>query len=160
MFRQPPPRAWHPILIMERSSLSVDGQHKLPLPGSNWQAPTSAALRWFGCATTWLERPLTDSEPGHRRSGCGDNAGPCTPHNAGSVLPTIDVTARKPRYYGHFSEPILGRDFMCEKTFGEAPVSEHEGSRTEDVRAPQLSGIVPTGVPDQTIERCVRRTST
>ena len=37
---------------------------------------------------------------------------------AGSVRPTSDVTARKPRYYRHFSEPVLWRDVMCEKTSG------------------------------------------
>jgi hypothetical protein len=36
----------------------------------------------------------------------------------GSVPPTVDVAARKPRYYGHFSQPVLWRDVMYEKTSG------------------------------------------
>jgi hypothetical protein len=47
--------------------------------------------------------------------------GACT-QIAGSVPPTIDVAARKPRYYGHFSEPVLWRDVMCEKASGKPRV--------------------------------------
>jgi hypothetical protein len=38
--------------------------------------------------------------------------------NAGSVRPTRDVTARKPRYYGRFNQSVLWRDVMREKTSG------------------------------------------
>ncbi len=37
---------------------------------------------------------------------------------AGSVRPTSDVTARKPRYCWRFSQSMLWRDVMCQKTSG------------------------------------------
>ena len=49
--------------------------------------------------------------------------------NAGSVRPTSDVTARKPRYYGRFNQLVLWRDVMCEKTSGNLGFSEPEGRR-------------------------------
>ena len=54
-----------------------------------------------------------DGGRGYRR---GEGTGACAPIDAGSVRPTSDVTARKPRYYGRFSQSVLWRDIMCEKT--------------------------------------------
>jgi hypothetical protein len=60
-----------------------------------------------------IEQRGPNSERGHCR---GDSTQRRAPDNAGSGRPTSDVTARKPRYYGRFSQWVLWRDIMCEET--------------------------------------------
>ena len=91
-----------------------------------------------GWATLW-SRPSTGRLGAPRRKDKGGSEGRLgsrddqARHIAGFVRPSLDVAARKPRYYRHFSEPVLWRDVMCAKTSRKPRVPKHEATRTVDL---------------------------
>ena len=64
---------------------------------------------------------------------------------AGSVRPSLDVAARTPRYYGHFSEPVLWPDVMSRKPPESLAFPKHEAARTARYERPRPGWAMKVG---------------